>query len=278
MIHSYWFLSILLLGCSLFLLLPFGSSFIIIHTHHGRDQQQRRILLSQQHDRKRPNKKQSHLPAGLFDDVMNFFNEWNNRNNTSNTNTLDDDDNNTFLSSLEATSDTDTDNNNNNNNNPYSSSSPSPSSLILPMTTTFKQERSTCILNIPTQTIKPGGLRLFLWFHVLGLQNMPNPKTWKAVSEATTTANNDKVIELQFIEDGSATLLLTLNQETGISLYRVGDLPSTSYLIQESRVLESLLKELQVLANDETVRMEHRLLTVSKESVLTQAQESLAFS
>lgn len=127
------------------------------------------------------------------------------------------------------------------------------------------------IATIPVQDIKPGGLRLFLMFYLMGLQNQPDPKTWMA-NQPTT---EDYVIDFWY-HDKSAVLTIAL-ESNKISVTRVGSNPSTAYLMQESLVAQGLLDELQTMANDKEIEPENRLLILETDDAIEKARDLLAF-
>mmetsp|Transcript_12650 Transcript_12650/g.24322 ORF Transcript_12650/g.24322 Transcript_12650/m.24322 type:complete len:206 (+) Transcript_12650:203-820(+) len=127
------------------------------------------------------------------------------------------------------------------------------------------------VVTIPVQDIKPGGLRLFLMFYLMGMQNTPSPKTWAANQPST----EDYVVDFWY-HDNSAVLSVTLT-DTKITINRVGSRPSTGYMIQESLVVQGLLDELETMANDPNVAKENRLLIPETERSIATARDALAF-
>jgi len=127
------------------------------------------------------------------------------------------------------------------------------------------------ILTIPVDAIKPGGLRLFLMFYLMGLQNTPEPKSWVANQPST----EDYVIDFWY-HDKSAVLTITL-EEDRISLTRVGSSPSTAYLMQESIVAQGILDELQTMATEESVEPQHRLVKLYTPDAIELARDALSF-
>jgi hypothetical protein len=131
---------------------------------------------------------------------------------------------------------------------------------------------TTRIVSIPVQSIKPGGLRLFLMFYLLGMQNTPDKNTWSANQPST----DEYVLEFWF-RDRSAVLTLTL-ESNRISLDRTGSSPSVAYLMQETSVVQGILDELQQMASDDQVEVKHRLLLLAHPDSIQRARDSLAFS
>lgn len=127
------------------------------------------------------------------------------------------------------------------------------------------------LLKINTKQMKPGGLRLFLMFSLLGMQNTPEPKTWRAdqklmsspthlrtsaldaVEDTMEAEKSTYVLEMLYEIDRTGLLQIELipsqNDDGGeIRLYRLGSRPSTSYLMQESVIVDGILNELQDIA------------------------------
>ena len=63
----------------------------------------------------------------------------------------------------------------------------------------------TRLFNIPAQSIKPGGLRVVLGFHLIGLQNTPDQGSWKA------NQSSDTVLDMVF-RDNSAMFSISLGE------------------------------------------------------------------
>jgi hypothetical protein len=141
------------------------------------------------------------------------------------------------------------------------------------------------LLKIPAKQLKPGGLRLFLMFYLLGMQNTPDVNSWKAnqpVSEEEKEEEGAYVLEMYFT-DGTGMIQIELSQggDSGdvseVRVYRYGSLPSTAYLMQESVIVDGILDELHQCAFDESVAPEHRLLIPEPKSAIEDAREALAF-
>ena len=129
------------------------------------------------------------------------------------------------------------------------------------------------VVTIRVKEIKPGGLRLFLMFYLIGLQNTPDKGTWRA----DQPSSEDYVIDFWY-HDHSAVLSVTLSEENKkITLNRVGSRPSTAYMMQESLVVQGLLDELEQMATDPDVALENRLLVPETENSIEMAREALAF-
>lgn len=127
------------------------------------------------------------------------------------------------------------------------------------------------VVTIPVSSIKPGGLRLFLMFYLMGMQNTPDTGTWKP-----DKPTSDEYIVDFYYHDRSAMLSVML-QDNQITVDRVGSTPSTAYLMQESVIVDGILDELAECAFDETIQLEHRLLVLPKEDAIDKARQELAF-
>ncbi|KAL3918602.1 MAG: hypothetical protein SGARI_007423, partial [Bacillariaceae sp.] len=143
---------------------------------------------------------------------------------------------------------------------------------------------TTLLLKIPAKQLKPGGLRLFLMFYLLGMQNTPGTNSWKAnqpVSEEETKTNGVYVLEMYF-HDATGMIQIELMSESESSgssevrVYRYGSLPSTAYLMQESVIVDGILDELAQCAFDESIAQEHRLLIPEPTTAIEDAREALA--
>ena len=82
------------------------------------------------------------------------------------------------------------------------------------------------------KSIKPGGLRLFLMFYLMGMQNTPDRMSWRA----NQPSSDDYVVEM-FYHDASAMMTIELTEDE-IRITRCGSLPSTAYLMQESVIVQ----------------------------------------
>ena len=128
------------------------------------------------------------------------------------------------------------------------------------------------VLTIPVDSIKPGGLRLFLMLHLMGMQNTPERGSWKPDQPST----EDYVLDF-FYHDQSAILSITLLEDK-ITIDRVGSTPSNSYLMQETVILEGILNELDQCAFDENVQEQDRLLILKEpKDAIEKARDALAF-
>lgn len=130
------------------------------------------------------------------------------------------------------------------------------------------------------QSIKPGGLRLFLMFYLMGMQNTPDQGTWKAhqptrSSSSSSSSPEEYVVEMYF-RDASAMLSIELLQQE-IRILRCGSVPSTPYLMQESIMVQGILEELDRCAFDESVPIGNRLLTPEPSNAIELARGSLSF-
>lgn len=122
------------------------------------------------------------------------------------------------------------------------------------------------------KAIKPGGLRLFLMFYLMGMQNTPDRNSWKADQPTT----EEYVIDFYF-HDRTAMLSIELLEEE-ITIDRVGTVPSTAYSMQETVILEGILDELHQCAFDESIEEENRLLQLSEpKNAIEEARAELSF-
>lgn len=169
---------------------------------------------------------------------------------------------------------------------------------------------TSLLFKIPAKQMKPGGLRLFLMFYLMGMQNTPDPNTWRAdqklmsvnvtpknfegLEYIETTGDEEEekkyVLEMLYDKDRTGMLQIELIPHTSrtkqpeIRIYRCGSLPSTSYLMQESVIVDGVLDELQNLSVGTTttdgepdIKEEDRLLIPDPETAIESARESLAF-
>lgn len=138
---------------------------------------------------------------------------------------------------------------------------------------------TTRVVSLPVNSIKPGGLRLFLMFYLMGMQNTPDKGTW--IPNQPTTEDDVYVIDCWF-HDQSAVLTITLSEKEGVTIDRTGSNPSTAYMMQESVIIHGILDELEQCAFDDTIAKPDRLLLLkeslfSKEDAISKARETLAF-
>lgn len=130
---------------------------------------------------------------------------------------------------------------------------------------------TTTVATIPVHSIKPGGLRLFLMFYLMGMQNTPDKGTW----QANQPSSDDYVVEM-FFRDATAMLTIELSEDE-IAIRRCGSMPSTPYLMQESVIIEGILDELEQCANEKGVAMEDRLLVPKFDDAIEMARGSVSF-
>mmetsp|Transcript_18614 Transcript_18614/g.53115 ORF Transcript_18614/g.53115 Transcript_18614/m.53115 type:complete len:241 (-) Transcript_18614:171-893(-) len=130
---------------------------------------------------------------------------------------------------------------------------------------------TTRIATIPVKSIKPGGLRLFLMFYLMGQQNTPEQNSWRA----DQPISDDHVVEMYY-HDASAMLTVEL-METEIRIDRTGSMPSMQYLMQESVIVQGILDELQQCSSDDGVDEADRLLIPEPKDAIENAMESISF-
>lgn len=110
-------------------------------------------------------------------------------------------------------------------------------------------------------------------FYLLGLQNTPEPNAWKA----DQPSQDEYLIDFYF-HDRTAMLSIELTEDE-VTVDRIGSVPSTSYVMQESVVLEGILDELHQCAFDENIEEENRLLQLREpKDAIERARDALAFS
>ena len=189
---------------------------------------------------------------------------------------------------------------------------------------------TSLLFKIRAKQLKPGGLRLFLMFYLMGMQNTPDRKTWRAdqklmsvnVSPRGYESDDDDnydgdddnsqveekkyVLEMLYDVDRTGMLQIELlpssprnpNRPAEIRIYRFGSRPSTSYLMQESVIIDGVLDELQNISGEkdlattiprsdnpnvgedkqEDIADEDRLLITDPPNAIEAARKSLAFS
>lgn len=166
---------------------------------------------------------------------------------------------------------------------------------------------TTLLFKIPAKQLKPGGLRLFLMFYLMGMQNTPDRNTWRADQKLMTSSPDEPpeekqyVLEMLYDVDRTGMLQIELvpakpprNPRAEIRIYRCGSRPSTSYLMQESFMVDGILDELQNIAGEKDlattippsdsdpmepeIAEEDRLLITDPPNAIEAARESLAFS
>lgn len=148
------------------------------------------------------------------------------------------------------------------------------------------------VVTIPVKEMKPGGLRLFLMFYLMGEQNTPSRNTWRANQpdrrkrKITALSNNMKVeedeeeyvVDFRYVADNTAALSIILRPNS-IRIYRIGSTPSNSYMMQEAIILQGILNELDQCATDDRVQLENRLLILHENNInaIQNAKDALAF-
>lgn len=131
------------------------------------------------------------------------------------------------------------------------------------------------LLEIATESMKPGGLRLFIVMYLLGQLNIPHKHAWKV----DRPSSEEYIIDFWF-HDQSAILSIELIPPTSntdgnndnksvIHFDRIGSSPSKQYLIHEAVVLQGLLNELLLCATDPAVAEKDRLLIFPAEKIKT---------
>ena len=109
----------------------------------------------------------------------------------------------------------------------------------------------------------------------MGMQNTPDPKSWRANQPSGGGEDGDYVIEMYF-HDATGMISVDLGQEA-IRILRCGSVPSTAYLMQESTIVQGILDELHQCAFDESVAPDDRLLLTQTEDAIDLARGSISF-
>lgn len=132
---------------------------------------------------------------------------------------------------------------------------------------------TTRVLTIPVDSLKIGGLRLYLAFYLMGEQNTPDKGSWRS------NQVGDSGIDVYY-QDRTGALMLNLDDEAKcISIDRLGSAPSNAYLMQESAMIGGLLDELDRIASDEEIDVSDRLIQLAAPGdAIENARETLAFS
>jgi hypothetical protein len=132
---------------------------------------------------------------------------------------------------------------------------------------------NTRILTIPVESLKVGGLRLYMSLFFMGQCNTPDKGSWQSWQ------SGDAGIDVYF-HDQTGALLIELCEETNrIVVDRMGTSPSNAYMMQESVIIDGLLDELDAIANDEEIPLQDRLIVLKDPGdAIDAARESLAFS
>jgi len=130
---------------------------------------------------------------------------------------------------------------------------------------------SSRIISLPVESIKPGGLRLFLMFYLMGEQNTPEKGSWK-IDQPTT---DEYAVDIYY-HDRTAVLMIRLT-ENMITIDRMGSTPSTSYIMQEAVIVDGILDELQRMVSEGGIARKDRLILLKDENAIVKAREALAF-
>ena len=139
----------------------------------------------------------------------------------------------------------------------------------------YDAETTTRLLSIPVESIKPGGLRLFLMLYLMGMQNTPAPGSWR--TDAPPSSTKESVLDMYY-QDRTGAFTVTLSEKQ-ITIDRIGSTPSTSYLMHESVMIQGILEELQTCATQTDIAKNDRLLLLPEpQDAIEKARESLAFS
>jgi hypothetical protein len=106
---------------------------------------------------------------------------------------------------------------------------------------------------------------------MLGMQNTPDRGSWRA-----DQPSGEEYIVDMFYHDATGVITIELLEEE-IRITRCGSVPSTSYLMQESIIVQGVLDELHSFAFDESVPEADRLLIPEPREAIDMARDSLSF-
>lgn len=119
------------------------------------------------------------------------------------------------------------------------------------------------------QSMKLGGLRLYCNLYLMGLQNTPEPKCWKA------SQSDNSEVNLRYC-DLSGSIIIQFTDD-GITVDRLGSSPSMKYLAHESMILQGFLDELNAIVFDGDISQENRLLTLVEDDAIEKARGLVSF-
>jgi hypothetical protein len=122
------------------------------------------------------------------------------------------------------------------------------------------------VIEIPVTSVKKGGLRMVLGLCLIGLQNTPDPGSWRA------NQASDTVLDMIF-KDNAAKFSVVF-EDSCIAVDRYGQ-ASLPYLLQESVILHKVLDELNELAFTNEVEAENRLFQLEDSTLIEQARSTL---
>ena len=123
--------------------------------------------------------------------------------------------------------------------------------------------------NNKAKTMKSGGLRLYCNLYLMGVQNTPEKKCWKA-SQSDNSEVNLRYCDLS----GSIIIQFT---DSGITIDRLGSSPSMKYLMHESMILNGFLDELHAIVYGGDISVENRLLTLVDSDAIEKARGAISF-
>lgn len=132
---------------------------------------------------------------------------------------------------------------------------------------TFHSNR---IFTLPVKSIKVGGLRLFLSFHLMAQQNTPEKGSW------STNQVDKNALIIHYCDCSGAISINFMDDE--ILIDRLGATPSMQYMMQETVLLQSLLDEMQMMAFEAEVNESDRLLVLDDPGdAIDIARDTLSF-
>lgn len=130
---------------------------------------------------------------------------------------------------------------------------------------------STVIFRVEAESMKVGGLRLWIFLHMMGQLNTPIKNTWKA------NQKDGNVLEMYY-RDTTGAIVITFVEDVGVVVYRFGASPSMEYMMRESFVLLGVLDELEKIVSDGEIPEDDRLLVLKEPYAIQNARESLPYA
>jgi hypothetical protein len=105
----------------------------------------------------------------------------------------------------------------------------------------------------------------------MGIQNSPEKGSW-SLDQPTA---DEYAVDLYY-HDKTAAIMIRFSEHE-IQIGRFGSNPSTSFMMQETIVVDGILDELQRLVEEGNIKKEDRLLLLKNENAIANLREELSF-